>query len=204
MLKLPITKYTFNYTYQKAQKMTKILLISEAMVKENSEISDNIWGKSLLPAIRTAQDIYLQQILGSCLYQKLLDLVDTGEITSIDNEAYKTLLDEYIQPFLIERTITDLVPIVASKIANLGVFTSRDEYADSVSPDEVDRLKKLHEIKADHYTMVMQNFLRGNRQAFPELECCGCGQIKPNLYSYADTGLWLGGRRNGKVLVPKH
>ena len=175
--------------------MTKILLISEDMVRSYSEISDNVFGKSLLPAIRTAQDLYLEEFLGSCLYKKILELVGDGTIKDQENVAYKDLLDEYIQPFLLERVVADLIPIVGSKIANLGVFKSSDQYTENVSAGEVERLQNLHVIKANHYAKRMQLFLKGNRSAFPELDCCSCGDIKPTLDSSADCGLWLGGIR---------
>ena len=175
--------------------MTKILLISEDMVRSYSEISDNVFGKSLLPAIRTAQDLYLEEFLGSCLYKKLLDIVGDGTISNQENVAYKDLLDEYIQPFLLERVVADLIPVVGSKIANLGVYKSSDQYTENVSAGEVERLQNLHVIKANHYAKRMQLFLKGNRSAFPELDCCSCGEIKPTLDSSADCGLWLGGIR---------
>ena len=164
-------------------------------MRSYSEISDNVFGKSLLPAIRTAQDLYLEEFLGSCLYKKILELVGDGTIKDQENVAYKDLLDEYIQPFLLERVVADLIPVVGSKIANLGVFKSSDQYTENVSAGEVERLQNLHVIKANHYAKRMQLFLKGNRSAFPELDCCSCGDIKPTLDSSADCGLWLGGIR---------
>lgn len=178
---------------QNDKRMTKVLLISEDMVRSYTEISDNTFGKSLLPAIRTAQDLYLEEFLGSCLYKKLLALVGDGTISDSENVAYKDLLDEFIQPYLLERVVADLIPIVGSKIANLGIIKNQDEYATNVSAGEVERLQNLHVIKADHYAKRMQLFLKANRKAFPELGCCGCGDIKPTLDSSADCGLWLGG-----------
>lgn len=177
--------------------MRNVLLISEDTLKTNSEISDNLWGKNILPAIRTSQDIYLQGFLGSCLYEKLLDLVADGTIVDPENIAYKDLLDNMVTPYLIERTIADLIPVAASKIANLGVYQSRDEYTNTVSAGEVDRLQYLHISKADFYAKRMQHFLKVHREAYPELDCCGCGaDIKPNLDSAEDCGIFLGGMRS--------
>ena len=178
----------------------RVLVISEDTIRTYSEISDNVWGKSLLPAIKTAQDIYLQGFLGSCLYIKILDLIADGSITASENIAYKDLLDNFIEPYMIERVIADLIPVVGSKIANLGIFKSRDEYADNVSAGEVDRLQYLHVTKADFYAKRMQNFLKAHMEAYPELDCCGCGaDVRPNLDSAEDCGLWLGGFR-GRIV----
>lgn len=179
--------------------MKNVLFISEDTIRTNSELSDNIWGKSLLPAIRTAQEIYLIEFLGSCLYDKLIDLISSNTISNQENVAYKDLLDDYITPFMIERVVADLIPIVGSKIVNLGVMKTSDEYAQNVPADEVDRLAKLHIDKSCTYAKRMQTFLKGHREAFPELDCCGCGDIKPTLDSAADCGIFLGGFRGFRI-----
>ena len=51
--------------------MNKTLLISEADIKEYSNISDNLAGKYLRPAIYDAQFIDLQETIGSTLLKKL-------------------------------------------------------------------------------------------------------------------------------------
>lgn len=179
--------------------MNNILVISEDTIRSNSEISDNIWGKSLLPAIRTAQEIYLEMFLGSCLYNKILNLISTGEIGLDANIAYKNLLDTYITPFMIERVVADLIPIIGNKITNLGVFKSDDEYAKNTGADEVDRLYQLHVNKSDHYAKRMQQFLKSNMDIYPELDVCNCGDVKPCLDSSADCSIWLGGTRGKYV-----
>ena len=88
--------------------MTNILFISEDFIKTNSGLNDNLFGKSLLPAIREAQDIYLQQIIGSTLYHKLLELVDEGTIGDTGNTIYKELLDEYVRSYMLYQTIVQM------------------------------------------------------------------------------------------------
>ena len=95
--------------------MRNVLLISEDTVKTYSGLNDNIWGKSLLPAIREAQEIGLQGIIGSCLYQSLCSKVADGSIENQDNIQYKTLLDEEISYYMIYKVISDLVPVIGRK-----------------------------------------------------------------------------------------
>ena len=179
--------------------MNKVLLVSEDTIRKYSEISENTYGKSLLPAIRRTQDVKLQEILGSCLYRKLLSLVEDGSILLEQNVAYKDLLDDYITPYMIEQVVADLIPIVGSKIANLGVIKSNDEYATNVSADEADRLAYQHVVFANHYAKMLQDFLKGNAEAYPELKCCECGGVRPNLNSAEDCSIFLGGLR-AKIL----
>ena len=172
--------------------MTNILLISEDTLKTYSHLNDNVWGKSLTPAIITAQDIYLQKFLGSCLYKKVLELVENGGIRNENYAMYKELLDSYITNFLIYQTLANLIPEISTKITNMGLVTSSDEHVQNVTQGERDLVMGQYQKYADAYCKMMQDFLKENRDNFPELNCCGA----PNLDSSAETGLWLGGTRS--------
>ena len=172
--------------------MTNILLISEDTLKTYSHLNDNVFGKSLTPAIITAQDIYLQKFLGSCLYKKVLELVKSGEIRNENYAMYKELLDNYIANFLIYQTLANLIPEISTKITNMGLVTSSDEHVQNVTQGERDLVMGQYQKYADAYCKMMQDFLKENRDSFPELNCCGA----PTLDSSAETGLWLGGTRS--------
>ena len=172
--------------------MTNILLISEDTLKTYSHLNDNVWSKSLTPAIITAQDIYLQKFLGSCLYKKVLELVENGGIRNENYAMYKELLDNYIANFLIYQTLANLIPEISTKITNMGLVTSSDEHVQNVTQGERDLVMGQYQKYADAYCKMMQDFLKENRDSFPELNCCGA----PNLDSSAETGLWLGGTRS--------
>ena len=174
--------------------MTNILLISEDTLKTYSHLNENIWGKSLTPAIITAQDIYLQKFLGSCLYKKVLELVKSGEIRNENYVMYKELLDDYITNFLIYQTLANLIPEISTKITNMGLVTSSDEHVQNVTQGERDLVMGQYQKYADAYCKMMQDFLKENRDSFPELNCCDA----PNLNSSAECGLFLGGTRGRK------
>ena len=175
--------------------MTNILLISEDTLKTYSHLNDNIWGKSLTPAIITAQDIYLQKFLGSCLYKKILELVKSGEIRNENYVMYKELLDNYIANFLIYQTLANLIPEISTKITNMGLVTSNDEHVQNVTQGERDLVMGQYQKYADAYCKMMQDFLKENRDSFPELNCCG---TSPTLDSASSTSLFLGGTRGRK------
>ena len=174
--------------------MTNILLISEDTLKTYSHLNENIWGKSLTPAIITAQDIYLQKFLGSCLYKKVLELVENGGIRNKNYAMYKELLDNYITNFLIYQTLANLIPEISTKITNMGLVTSNDEHVQNVTQGERDLVMGQYQKYADAYCKMMQDFLKENRDSFPELNCCGA----PTLDSSSETGLFLGGTRGRK------
>ena len=55
--------------------MEEILLSSENFIKSVTNISDNVNGKYILPALREAQEIDLKGIIGSSLLETLKILV---------------------------------------------------------------------------------------------------------------------------------
>lgn len=182
------------YIYYKLLRMQNILLISEDYVKSNSELTDNLFGKYLLPAIRTSQELYLQPVLGKTLYDTLIDAVDDGSIVDPENAHFKELLDDYIQPYLLERVLADLIPIVSAKVANLGTVHSKDEYVENLSLSDAEKLQTFHIQKSDAYLKRMQEYLLANSEMFP-IDSCTCDSMRSNLNSAASTGLWLGGYR---------
>ena len=174
-----------------------VLLVSEDYIKTESNLGDNCFGKFLLPAIREAQEIGLQAVIGTNLYQTLLSKVSAGTIS----DQYKDLLDYYIQPVLLYQTLSDVIDILDIKLVNLGTVRSRDEYVDNISDEERVRLKQNYAYKAQFYIKRLQQYLLDNEASFPELDECACRNLKANLTSAADCGIWLGGFI-GKRFVP--
>lgn len=175
--------------------MTDILLISEDYIKTNSGLNDNVFGSYLTPAIRDAQDMRLQSIIGTNLYKSILDQIDTDTL----QPQYKTLLDDYIQVFLMYQTISDLVPIIGVKLTNLGVVVSNDEHLTNLSQGERDLVQNYYLERADFYCRRLQEYLLANRGKYPELKECDCDSMRANLYSSASTGLFLGGLRSKRL-----
>ena len=179
--------------------MKNILLISEDNIRTYSNLNDNVWGKFLLPAIREAQEMGLATIIGECLYNKLCDLVGNDLIDDDLYVAYKDLLDNYVQPYLIYQTLTNITPLINGKMGNIGTVTTNDEHIINLSQGELDLVQNYYRERADFYQIRLQNWVKNNSEAFPELNC-NCGSPQPNLdRANNSVGLWLGGVRGKKV-----
>lgn len=180
----------------------KVLLVSEDAVKTDSNISENVWGEYLRPAIVDAQERHLQPTIGTCLYERLCNLVKDGTISDSGNTAYKTLLDGPVRDFLVWTAVSELVPVLGVKLANLGTLVSNDEHVQNLSEGERERIRLHYEYKSDFYLLKLQRFLNKYRANYPELESgCNC-LFAPNLKSSASQGLWLGGLR-GRIIRGK-
>lgn len=184
---------------------TNILLLSEDRLKTFTSLNDNFFGKHIFSAIKLSQEIDLVQIIGECLYEKLLDLVSNNTIMQTESYPYKLLLDKYITNYLAYKTLSHLVQEVSPRLANFGTMVSNDEHLENVSVSERDMVRKQFEYYADAYCKKMQEYLKANKELYPELDCgCKCdGTIKPNLESAVSSQLWLGGYRGRKLRYNK-
>lgn len=173
--------------------MGNILLISEDYIKSNAIIDNNLDGKYLFPAIKSAQDIELMQIMGENLVKALKDMVEDGSIE--ENEDYRYLLDEYVQPYLLYETLSKVVIPVSYKIANAGVVNVSDDKVFNAEFKTLALLKEYYNNEANVYKQRLQQYLCKNRSLYPELEGCDCSSVKAQLYSSSSCGIWLGGKR---------
>lgn len=173
--------------------MNNILLISEDFIKTHSALSDNYFGKYLTPSIVEAQDMGLQMVIGSCLYNKLLSLVGDGSIQLPENAAYKGLLDDYIQQYLLYRVLSSTIIYANIKLANVGTVVANDEHIVNLSQKDIDLITQDMRNKCAFYQRRLQEFLIKNCQLFAELDACACDRMKANLTSAEKTGIWLAG-----------
>ena len=170
--------------------MERIYLISESYIKKYSNLDDNVWGEYLTPAIWEAQEMGLQSIIGTSLYSDILDKVSSG-----DKTTYKELIENYIQSYLMYKVISNLVPIIGVKLANLGTVISNDEHVQNLTKAERGNLQQYYQQRADFYCRRLQEYLINNKDNYEALDECSCASIKANLRSAASTGLFLGGAR---------
>lgn len=186
---------------------TEILLTSETFVKSTTNISDNLAGKYILPAIREAQEINFRDVVGDCLLAKLKGLVKTDPETHtrpIDDDAnaiYKDLLNK-AQYYLAYQAIVEVCGKVSYKIANGGVIRTSDENIQPAGSDEVDKQTAYYQAKADAHCLQLQNWLLDNADQLPELRDCDCSRIRATLTSAASCGIWLGGPRGKQIGGP--
>lgn len=181
--------------------MNNVLLISEDLIKSLTNINENLSGNYLLPAISLAQDIDVEETIGTQLLNKLKELIYNNEIKLSENEKYKYLLDKYIQPFLCYATIAHLTVPVSFKIANAGILRTDDEKMTNISSNEVDKVKNYYKHIADTYKYRLQKYLIANYGDYAELQTYkSIADLKTNLYSSASCNINLGGMR-GKTII---
>lgn len=174
--------------------MKQILLTNEDYVRGISLIDNNVQSKFLLSAIREAQEVGLQEIIGTAMLKKLKSLVENGTITGGENVHYKSLLDE-AQLYLAYKSVANLCLITNVKISNGGLQQTSDENLQVLNLSDTFTFQKHLEDKADFFAKRLQGYILNNIKDLPEIDDSRCNEMRATLGSAASTSLFLGGAR---------
>ena len=142
----------------------EILLINEDVLKKYTPLTDAVDPNLIRPCIYVAQDMYLQNFLGTNLINKIKD--DVANETLSGN--YEILLNEYILKLLIWWTMVELYPSLLYKHDNGNLVSRQSEDTTPVTKGEMESLKEKARENARFYTNRMVNYLRFNSTLFPE------------------------------------
>jgi len=146
--------------------MTTTFLLSEAKFREYSDVVNNLDTSLIKNAIREAQDIELQRIIGTLLYQKLLSDVDSSSLTG----AYKTLVDNYIQDFLIYATYFYALESIYLRSRNNGLIQlNGGDTADSANQQLFNLKRQSQKNKMEYYAERLKDYIIEEEASFPEL-----------------------------------
>ena len=140
----------------------KILLLSEQQLKQQSIVEGNVDPKVISKSILNVQEIHLKGILGGSLYDVVLTDVESKIQNSGHTMTYGTLLNDYIQPYLLHETVVDLLIALQFKISNKGVMKSQDNSATSVSADELEYAVKHFKNYTITYKDALKKYLSDN------------------------------------------
>jgi len=142
-----------------------VLFINKQDLVENTIIDGNVQADKLMHFIKIAQEVHIQNYLGTDLYQKIQSLINTE---TLDGTVYKNLLVDYIQPMLIHFAMVDYLPFAAYQIKQGGISKHVSENAETVSKTEVDYLVEKQRSLAEWYTRRFIKYMDFNQNSFPE------------------------------------
>ena len=148
--------------------MAKALFISTKDIKRYSVMNGNVDNDKFIQFIEIAQEIHLQNYLGTTLYEKLEDIIIAGTVNDPVNVNYKTLLETYVKPMTIHWAQVEFLPYAAYTIANGGVYKHTSETSQSVDKEEIDYLVEQERNVAQHYTRRFIDYMSYNQTLYPE------------------------------------
>ena len=156
--------------------MARALFISRTDLVKNSILDGNVDTDKFIQFIKVAQQIDIQNLLGTDLYNKISADIIADSLSG----DYLTLVNSYVQPTLIWFAQMNYIPFAAYQIKNGGVFKHSSETAQNVEKNEVDYLVSKAREYANYYSTRMVDYLCFNDNLFPEYRSNTNEDISPD------------------------
>ena len=168
--------------------MITAYFVSEQKLKEYTPVNQNVDSGKLVSAIRIAQDIVAKEALGQSLYEKMMELVSSGDISLSGNVNYKNLLDNYIVPCCMWNAYYISLDFALVEYANAGLVSNNTEQGASVDLATFKTIKSGSKHTADFYTEKLKMWLNNNTSLYPEYDRESPGETEPDRSTYS-TGI---------------
>lgn len=174
-----------------------VLLISEQKLKDNTPINENVDTSELRFCIQQAQTIFIQETLGTNLYEYILKAVQNGDIDTAPYIRYKELLNNFIQPTLISYAYYLGLDNFFVKFVNVGLQSFSTEQSNPIGIKELTYLKNNARDNAQFNDNLMRRHLVFNNQWYPQYTLIeNNGQLVPEFGGAFKSPITLPAGRN--------
>lgn len=163
-------------------------MLSHAYLKKYTPISSSVDNDKLTPIMEVVQDLRMQAILGTVLYDKIIAAIDAGSLSG----DLQQLNSDYIQPCLRHYIAADYIQISPFEVGDGGVMQRITEGGVPADGQDIQKLARSETKRGDHYRKRLIEYLCRSNTKFPEYT-----QTQPDGGMYPER---IGGTRNFKVL----
>ena len=157
------------------------LYISSTRLKKDSALSGSISDDLIMPYILLAQDMHILPILGTDLDAKLKSDIQAGSLTGV----YKTLVETYLQPALVQYSFTQVLPYLRLRFVNSAVVVmGATDQSSSATYEDLEPVMHTATDAAEFYRQRMIDYLRNNSSSFPEYTSNTGADLDPTTNNY--------------------
>lgn len=168
-----------------------ILFISVNTIKERTGLHNNVDEKLVNPEILTSQDMYILPALGTALYERLQNGIQSNNLTATE----QGLLDTYITPTLVYYVMSELPMGLSYQFYNKGMIRKSGEGQENPSAADMIDVADRYKARAEFYKQRLVKYLmeKSGFNLFPEYNNPGStyDTIIPDREAYTTT-IWLG------------
>jgi hypothetical protein len=145
--------------------MATALFISLDELKKSTALGGNVDADKLIPALIAVQELEVEHVLGTRLYDALSAYIIAGSVP----EPYLTLKNKYIHNYMVHAAFAAYLPYASYQVTNGGVSKwDGGETKTSVELNELTYLINRTESKAELYKKRLIDYLCDNETLFPE------------------------------------
>lgn len=155
--------------------MAQALFVTRDDIVKFTALNGNIDTDKFIQWVKVAQDIHIQNYLGTKLFNKINNDIVANTLAN----PYLMLLNVYIKPMVIHWAMVEYMPFAAYTIANKGVFKHGSENSTNVEKSEVDFLVEKERSIAQNYTRRFIDYMCFNQSSFPEYNTNSNADVYP-------------------------
>tara|TARA_Y100001938_G_scaffold22673_1_gene29325 strand:+ start:1103 stop:1684 length:582 start_codon:yes stop_codon:yes gene_type:complete len=157
------------------------LYISATRIKKDTALGGSVDDNIIMPYILLAQDMFILPVLGTDLDNKLKSDIQGGSLTG----AYKTLVETYIQPCLVQASFAELAPFLRLRFVNNAiVIMGATDQSDSASYEDIKPLMDRAKDASEFYRQRLIDYIRNNTSSFPEYSTNTGADLDPTTRNY--------------------
>ena len=168
-----------------------ILYISSTRLKRDTALGESIDANLIMPYILLAQDMHILPILGQKLHATLTGHISAGTLTSYN----ETLVEDYIQPCLVQFAFTELLPYLRLRFVNNAIVVmGATEQSSPATYEDLRPIMDTATNAAEFYRERAINYIKDNIGQFPDYNTNVGSDLSPTTENYY-TGLNLSPKR---------
>ena len=157
------------------------LYISATRLKKDTALGGSVDDNLIMPYILLAQDMQILPILGTDLDTKLKTEIQADTLAN----QYKTLVETYIQPALVQFAFTQLMPYLRLRFVNNAVVVmGATDQSSSATYDDLKPVMDTATDAAEFYRQRAIDYLRNNSSSFPEYTSNSGSDLNPTTNNY--------------------
>ena len=142
----------------------KVLMFTADYYKRNSVVNLNVDTELIRPHIVKAQNMNIERVLGSNLFNLVLSEIEAGAVST----RIVNLLENYIQPALVEWVTYTALPYLNYKITNKAVLKKSSDNSEASDLTEINFLRQDIRDDAEYLSERMTKFLKTNLTLYTE------------------------------------
>jgi hypothetical protein len=147
--------------------MAYALFVSRNDIIKQTPLQGSIDADRLLSFVRTAQDKYLLNLLGTVLFYSLQAEIEANTFSQ-KNEFYQDLMNDHIKPTLIWYSVVEYLPFSNIQFKSEGAVKHKSDQSETVDKNQIDYLLQKAMNNADYYATRTQNYLIAYSNRIPE------------------------------------
>ena len=174
-----------------------VLLVSEQRMKDWTSLDSNIRIDVLTPSILNAQEIYIQDTLGTPFFNRLKEGVRLNDLT-VDESDF---LRDYVGPTLMQYALYLIMPNLKYKFVEKGIVSGASEETTGTTLEELKYLRETALDTAQFYDERMKENLKDFPNRFPIYKTWNTIGMAPNKQNTYFSGLQTNIRKRNDLYI---